>query len=174
MRGPLHISTGVEMFTRGRRAALIYSALLSALVISCGELTQESSRSSPPATSTHTNGKPDDGGPPKGAPPGTELVYRPGGGISLEDWKGKMNSACIDAGYKAGCLPIAYDTKGGDDPNKEGYTKCNVNNVSPGPADRSKYVKDGTKITLTVSCNFTRPPSQSPSPKPKPGEEVEE
>src|SRR5205085_12410379 len=56
-------------------------------------------------------GTPGGGAPPVvgGAPPKTEEVYRPGGGIRLTDWKAKLNGACIHAGYQPGCLPIKYD-----------------------------------------------------------------
>src|SRR5690242_18179447 len=98
------------MFAWARRAPLICSALLGALVISCGG----------PSPQNEPALKADSRAAPSRA---VLIVVAPG---DWEDWLAKQNRECALAGYPAGCLPIIYS---GDDPTDPQYTNCQVDSV---------------------------------------------
>jgi hypothetical protein len=136
------------MFARGRRAPLICSALLGALVISCGgpspqEEPAQEANSVPVARAAPSRG--------------VLIIVTPG---DWEDWLAKQNRECEIAGYPAGCLPITY---GGDDPADPKNTNCEVRSVelpsSYEVRDRDEngnskaYVQPGARLTVTITAS---------------------
>src|SRR5436309_15184862 len=102
------------MFARGRRARLICSALLGALVISCGgpspqEEPAQEANSVPVARAAPSRG--------------VLIIVTPG---DWEDWLAKQNRECEIAGYPPGCLRITY---GCDDPADPKSTNGDVRSV---------------------------------------------
>lgn len=179
MRGPPHVNTGVEMSVRGRCAPLICSALLGALVISCGGPPVIVVPAPPPAAERAPQAEPAPPrgglaeapepapeaapaprvapapavppGRPGGAPPGTGLVELPGGaGSALDTWLSGMHSNCKAANYGSNCLNLHISYS----PTKGPHKNCTVDTQHP---DMDTKVTTSTPVTLQVNCEQPEP-----------------
>lgn len=173
------------MLARRPRARLIFSALLGALVISCGgppiyvvappapvaapgpqgglqEAAPPAQAPAPPPKAVPPPVAALPPGRPGGAPPGTELVTVPGGQVPLTDWMDLLAEGCKKANYGPRCLKldISYkDTNGQALPKNGSYENCEVKKQKPNMGDT---VPAGSSVRLTVvNCD---PPAESKKP----------
>lgn len=135
------------MSALARGIPLICSALLGALVISCGGPPVNAGAPTsavavaPPLTPAVPPRR------PGGAPPGTELVTLPGGQGPLKDWLSAMDKACADAHYQPGCLNLMKNFSPKNGPHSP--SECRVDSQSPGIG---RKVTTSTPITLNITC----------------------